>query len=345
MRIAICTGQIPFARGGAELQTEALGAQLRLRGHQVEIIQIPFRWYPKSEVLKGYLAWRLINLDESEGKPIDRVIALKYPGFVVKHHYKVTWLIQQFRQAYDLFGTEFSHFDNSPEDTELRRAIWQIDTITLAESKQIFTNAGNTGKRLWEFNRLRSEPLYVPPALDGQFRNEGYGDYIFTVSRLNRMKRLDQLVTAMGLVRTPIKCKIAGQGEELENLRRLAQRVGATERIEFLGFVDDHTLLDLYARALAIYYAPLDEDYGLVTVEAMKSAKPVLTTTGSGGPLEFVTNGVTGFVTPAGDAAALAQRIDELYEDRSLAERMGAAGSRKVSDITWDHTIRKLLEA
>lgn len=345
MRIAICTGQIPFARGGAELQTEALAAELRQRGHQVEIIQIPFRWYPKSEVLKGYLAWRLINLDESEGQPIDRVIALKYPGFVVQHPYKVTWLIQQFRQAYDLFGTEFSHFDNSPEDTELRQAIRQIDTVTLAESRRIFTNAGNTGKRLWEYNRLKSEPLYVPPALDGRFYTAGYGDYVFTVCRLNRMKRVEQLIQAMGLVRTPVRCKIAGQGEELENLRRLARRIGAADRVEFLGFIDDQQLLDHYAAALGIYYAPLDEDYGLVTVEAMKSAKPVLTTTGSGGPLEFVVDSQTGFVTPAGDAAALARRIDALYEDRAAAERMGALASQKVKDITWGNTIRKLLEA
>lgn len=345
MRIAICTGQIPFARGGAELQTEALAAQLRLRGYQVEVIQLPFRWYPKSEILKGYLAWRLINLDESEGQPIDRVIALKYPGFVVRHPYKVTWLIQQFRQAYDLFGTEFSHFDNSPEDTELRRAIWQIDTVTLSESRRIFTNAGNTGKRLWEYNRLKSEPLYVPPSLDGRFYNAGYGDYVFTVCRLNRMKRVDQLVQAMGRVRTPVRCKIAGQGEELENLRRLAQHVGAADRIEFLGFVDDQQLLDLYAAALAVYYAPIDEDYGLVTVEAMKSAKPVLTTTGSGGPLEFVIDRQTGFVTPAGDAAALAQLIDALYEDRGTAERMGCLALQMVQDITWENTIRKLLEA
>jgi len=64
----------------------------------VETIQIPFRWYPKEEILKGYLAWRLINLDESEGQPIDRVIALKFPAFVVKHSHKTTWLVQQFRQ-------------------------------------------------------------------------------------------------------------------------------------------------------------------------------------------------------------------------------------------------------
>lgn len=345
MRIAICTGQIPFAQGGAEVLTQALASQLQLRGYQAEVIQVPFRWYPKSEILKGYLAWRLINLDESEGRTIDRVIALKFPAFVVQHPHKVTWLVQQFRQAYELFGTQYSHFDNSPEDAELRRAIWQIDTNTLRESKQIYTISANVGQRLQRFNRLTSAPLYPPPALDGRFYNAGYGDYILTVSRLNVMKRVDQLIQAMGMVRTPVRCKIAGEGEELENLRRLAQRVGAAERIEFLGPVDDLRLLALYAETLAVYYAPLDEDYGLVTVESMKSCKPVLSTTDSGGPLEFVSDGLTGYVTPPGDASALARRIDELYEDRSAAERMGAAGSEKVGGITWENTIRKLLEA
>jgi glycosyltransferase involved in cell wall biosynthesis len=344
MRIAICTGQIPFARGGAEIVTEALAMQLRLRGHQAEVVQLPFRWYPKSEILKGYLAWRLVNLDESEGQPIDRVIALKFPGFAVRHPAKITWLVQQFRQAYELFGSEFSHFDSSPEDAELRRAIWQMDTTTLGESRRIFTIAANVGKRLQQYNRLASETLYPPPHMDGRFYNAGFGDTIFTICRLNRMKRVDQLVQAMAHVRTPVRCQIAGQGEELENLQKLARRVGAAERIEFLGFVADQEVLAHYANALAVYYAPVDEDYGLVTVEAMKSGKPVLTTTGSGGPLEFVTDGVTGAVTPAGDALALAARIDELYEDRRFAERMGAAAAQRVAGITWDTTIQKLLD-
>lgn len=345
MRIAICTGQIPFARGGAELLTQTLAAQLRMRNHEVEVIQLPFRWYPKSEILKGYLAWRLINLDESEGHPIDRVIALKFPAFVIRHPHKITWLVQQFRQAYELFGTEYSHFDNSPEDTELRRTIWQIDTTTLRESKQLYTISANVGLRLSRFNGLSSTPLYPPPPLDGKFRNDGYGNYVFTSCRLNRMKRLDHLIRAMSRVRTPVHCKIAGQGEELENLRRLTHQVGCAEKVTFLGFVDDQQLITLYAGALGVYYAPLDEDYGFVTVEAMKSAKPVLTTSDSGGPLEFVTDGHTGFVTPANDVDMLAQRIDQLYEDRVSAEHMGLAATRVVSEITWDNTIRKLLEA
>ena len=345
MRVVICTGQIPFVQGGAELLTQALASQLRLWGHQAEVVQMPFRWYPKSEILKGYLAWRLINRDESEGHAIDRVIALKFPAFVVRHPYKVTWLVQQFRQAYELFGTEYSHFDNSPEDAELRRTIWNIDTNTLRESKRLYAISANVGKRLQRFNRLTSTPLYPPPALDGKFYNDGYGDYIFTVSRLNMMKRVDQLVRAMGLTSTPVRCKIAGQGEGLASLKELATQCGAAGRVEFVGFVDEQALLTLYATALGVYYAPVDEDYGFVTVEAMKCAKPVITTTDSGGPLEFVTDRLTGLVAPPDDPAALAQRIDELYEDRVLAERLGAAGQKKVSGITWQNTIPRLLEA
>ena len=344
LHIAVCCGQVPFRRGGAEVQTEALAAELRERGHAVDIIRIPFRWYPKSEILKGYMAWRLINLEESDGQKIDRVIALKFPSFVVKHPYKITWLIQQFRQAYDLFGTEYSDLDKSEADTELREAIRRIDTQTLSESRHIFTNAANTGKRLLRYNGLESEPLYVPPALDGQFYSDSYGDYVLSICRLDRLKRVDQLVRAMGEVRTPVRCRIAGRGDEADSLKRLARAVGAVDRIDFLGYVNDREALDLYARSLAVYYGPLDEDYGLSTVEAMKSQRPVLTTTGSGGVLEFVEDGVTGYVTPAADSTALAQRIDELYADRALASRMGSEGQERVVSINWNQVIERLLE-
>jgi glycosyltransferase involved in cell wall biosynthesis len=344
LRIAVCNGQIPFVRGGAEILADALIDQLRQRGHQAELIQVPFKWHPKGEVLKSYLAWRLINVQESEGQPIDRVISLKFPAFVVQHPYKVTWLVQQFRQAYDMFGTQYGYFDESEADTELRRAIWQMDTRTLSESRHIFTISDNVGDRLRRYNLLQSETLYPPPALDGQFYNRGYGDYVFSISRLNQTKRLDHLIRAMAHTDTSVRCKIAGRGEERVALQRLAREVGVDDRVEFLGFVSDDEALGLYAGALAVYYAPVDEDYGLATVEAMKSQKPVLTTDDSGGVLEFVDDGATGYVTPAGDGAAMAQRIDELYGTRDTAKRLGQAAHRKVAAICWDAVIDRLLE-
>jgi glycosyltransferase involved in cell wall biosynthesis len=344
LRIAVCCDQVPFIRGGAEALTDSLADQLRLRGHAVEVVRLPFRWYPKDQILKGYLAWRLINLDESEGHPIDRVITLKFPSFVIEHPYKVSWLVQQFRQAYDLYGTPHSHFDTSPEDTELRQAIYRIDTQTLAESRHIFTISRNVTDRLRQYNGLSSEPLYPPPPWDGRFYNSGYGDYIFTISRLNEMKRVSQLIRAIACARTPVRCRIAGRGVELPRLQALARQLGVEDRVEFLGFVSDEEALANYAGALGVYYAPLDEDYGFVTVEAMKSGKPMLATNDSGAVLEFVEDQVTGFVTAVGDYPAMADGIDRLYLDRASAERMGATGQERVRAITWDLTIQKLLE-
>jgi glycosyltransferase involved in cell wall biosynthesis len=345
LRIVVCTGQIPFERGGSEILAEALVEQLRQRGHAVEMVRIPCYWGEGGELLKSFLAWRLVNLTASEGKSIDRLVALKFPAYVAAHPTKVTWLVQQFRQAYDLYGTPYSPLGNTPQDVELREAIWRMDTRTIGESKHVFTISDNVGKRLKQYNGLSSETLYPPPALEGRFHHEGYGDYVFSLSRLNVLKRVDLLVRAMGLVKTPLRCRIAGRGEELAALQALAQEVHAAERITFLGYVSDEDALAHYAGALAIYYAPLDEDYGLATVEGMKSRKPVLTARDSGGVLEFVQHRQTGMVVAPDDPAELARCLDELYEDRALVERLGQAAAQRVAGITWEATIARLLEA
>ena len=346
LRIAVCTSQVPFAFGGAEVLADALVDQLRRRGHDVDLVRLPQRWYPKDGILENYLMWRLVNtLDRtSERQPIHRVIALKYPAYAVPHEHKITWLIQQLRQAYDWLGTPFTFFDNTEADRELLGLIRRMDQVTIGESRHVFSISRNVAGRLRKYNQLESEVLYPPPAMDGRFYNDDYGDCIISVSRLNLLKRVDHLVRAMGHVRTAVRCRIAGSGPDLEPLSRLARQVGAGDRIDFLGFVDNESLLDLYARSLAVYYAPLDEDYGLATIEAMKSQKPVLTTDDSGGVLEFTEDGVTGYVTPQDDPVALAQRIDQLYANRQLARRMGRRGAELVAGITWDVTIERLLE-
>jgi glycosyltransferase involved in cell wall biosynthesis len=345
LRIAVCTSQVPFELGGAEILADALVEQLRLRGHQVALVQLPQRWYPKEEILKNYLMWRLVSLDVThEQQPIHRVIALKYPAYAVPHEHKTTWLVHQLRQAYELFGTEYSFFQNSEQDHELRAIIRRMDTTTISESRRIYAISQNVAGRLSKFNQVDAEVLYPPPSMDGYYRNDGDGDYILSVSRLNLLKRVDHLVRAMGMVKTAVRCRIAGRGPDLEALQQLARQVGAAERIDFLGFVANDDLLDLYANCLALYYAPLDEDYGLVTIEAMKSCKPVLTTSDSGGVLEFVGDGLTGFVTPPTDPSALAQRIDELYANRRLVREMGTAAEQLVAGITWGKAIDRLLE-
>lgn len=343
-RICICAAQVPFVRGGAETHVESLARELRRRDFEVDIVSLPFRDYPRSQLLKSCLIWRLIDLTESNRLPVDLVIATKFPSYVVRHPNKVTWLIHQHRAVYELYGTEYSDFTNSPEDRRFRAMIRRIDNESLAESRRIFTNARNTALRLAQFNGLHGEPLYHPPKHDGRYRNDDYGDYVFAVSRLDRIKRMDGLVGAMAHTRSDVRCRIAGTGPMETELRRLAARLGVEDRVEFLGYVDDDQLIDLYANCFAVYYAPYDEDYGYVTLEAFKSHKPVLTAPDSGGVLEFVEDGEDGFVVPLDQPAVMGERIDQLHADPRFAARLGEAGHARVADITWDYAIERLTE-
>ena len=93
---------------------------------------MPFKWYPKHEILPHAAAWRLIDLSESNGRPIDLVIATKFPTYFVRHPRKVAWLIHQYRAAYELAGTPYSDFDHTPEDVALRERLVALDTEMLA---------------------------------------------------------------------------------------------------------------------------------------------------------------------------------------------------------------------
>lgn len=179
--------------------------------------------------------------------------------------------------------------------------------------------------------------IYPPSNLE--FFHTGNSDYLFTVSRLDGPKRVGLLIEAMKYVKTKIELRIAGTGPDADALKQLAEN---DQRIVFLGFVNDQQLIELYANALAVPYVPYDEDYGLVTIEAMMSAKPVLTTTDSGGPNEFVINGETGYSVPP-DPQALAERIDYICEHTNEARQVGLSGRKLVQGITWKNTVTKLL--
>jgi glycosyltransferase involved in cell wall biosynthesis len=167
----------------------------------------------------------------------------------------------------------------------------------------------------------------------------GKQQYFFTIGRLDGAKRIQLLVSAMLRAGADTPLKIAGSGPDEEHLRRLA---GSDPRIQFLGFAPDQEVIQLYANALAVPYVPYDEDYGLVTMEAMASGKPVLTTIDAGGPNEFVRNGETGFVV-APDPEALAERLGFMASHRQALLEMKPACQDAVKPITWAAVCQALL--
>jgi len=311
---------------------------LRARGHDAEIVSIPFKWYPGSRVLDQAFLWRLVDLTESDGRPIDRVIATKFPAYCVRHPNKVAWVLHQFRQAYDYDRTELGQFDESPADRATRRAIARLDAVALGEARKVFATSRNVADRLQRFNGIAAEVLPHPPQSLAYREAESEG-YVLSVNRLDRAKRIDLLVAAAK--RDPsLRIVIAGDGPDRERLERLA--TGLNGQVTFAGRVDENRLADLYARCLAVYYAPVDEDFGMVPYEAFLSGKPVVTAVDAGGPLEVVRDRETGAVVEP-DAAAVAQACAYLATHADEAKAWGHAGRQLAERVTWDACVDALL--
>jgi glycosyltransferase involved in cell wall biosynthesis len=341
-RIVVCEAQVPFVEGGAEYHVRELVHQLRQHGFLVERVSLPFKWYPKDEILAHAAAWRLIDLSEANGVPIDLAIGTKFPSYFVRHPRKVAWLIHQYRAAYELCGTPYSDFDHVEGDVGLRDRLVTLDRQMLGECARIFSNARNTASRLARYNGLTAEPLYHPPRLADRLTSGPLGDYVLSVGRIESVKRVDLAVAAMAHVDRPLRLIVAGDGTQRANVEALAAKAGVADRVSFIGSVDDEALLSLYAGALAVIYAPFDEDFGYVTLESFLARKPVITCADAGGVLEFVDDGVNGYVLDP-DPDAIGGAIARLHRDRARAQSMGDAGYDRARTITWDGVVERLV--
>lgn len=340
MRIAVCLPQVPFARGGAEIFADKLVEELSRRDHEVDLVTVPFKWYPGARVLSQAFLWRLLDLEEADGRKIDLVIGTKFPSYVVRHPNKVVWLIHQFRQAYELDRTELGQFGEEPHDRALRRSIHRLDRVALGETKRVFATSRNVADRLERSIGIQAQVLPHPPQ-DLDFRCETYGDFLLSVGRLDRAKRVDLLLEAAATTQQ-LRLVVAGDGPDRERLEKRARELGLDGRISFAGKVDEDELASLYARCLAVYYAPVDEDFGMVPYEAFLAEKPVVTTTDAGGPLEIVVDRSTGLVCSP-DAAAIAEACAWLTEHRDRAMDFGRSGRELAAHVTWESAINRLL--
>jgi glycosyltransferase involved in cell wall biosynthesis len=344
--ILLCTTQVPFTTGGAESHVANLQAALRAAGYRAETVALPFKWYPAEQIVRDILAWRLLDLSESNGVPVDLVIGLKFPAYAVEHPNKVLWIIHQHRAAYNLAGTRFDDLSPLAEGPRVRELIRRCDEQFIPAARKVFANSQAVAARLCRFNDIESETLYHPPPRADFLRSGEAGDYVFYPSRLEPQKRQEILIEAMQYVRTPVRAVFAGGSRDESHYRDLVKRYGVGERVELRGFVAEDELIDLYAGALAVCYLPFDEDYGYVTLEAMLSGRPVVVPADGGGAAEFVEHEVTGFVVEP-DARAVAARLDELYSDRGRAPRRGARGRDKIIslDLSWERVVERLIDA
>jgi glycosyltransferase involved in cell wall biosynthesis len=342
--ILICTTQVPFTTGGAEAHVDGLRCALIKAGYNAEVVALPFKWYPPAEIMRHALAWRLLDLSEANGKPVDLVIGMKFPAYLVTHQRKVLWIMHQYRAAYNLWDTRFDDLSMYPDGAQVREWIRQADNRLIPQAKKVFANSKTVAERLRRYNNIDSLPLYHPPPRAESLRCGDLGDYIFYPSRMEPQKRQELLIEAASYLRTPARIVFAGGSRDQRFYESLIKKHGVGNRVCLRGFVDEAEMIELFAGALGVCYLPFDEDYGYVTLEGMLSGKPVVVAADGGGATEFVEHEREGLVVEP-EPRAIAEALDSLYSDRTRARAMGERGREKLlaMNLSWESVVESLI--
>ena len=345
MKVLIVNNAVPFTWGGAEELALNLAHEINAKkGMEAEIMRVPFSWQPKERLVSEIVLNRALNIHN-----VDRVVALKFPAYHVNHPAKTIWLLHQFRQAYDLLDNGQS-FLSRETDGDILTAIRVADNACFDGAKKIFANSPVTQGRLKQYNGRHCEVLY-PPLNDATLFSPGeYGDYIFAGGRVDPGKRQHLLAEAALKAGESCRLVIAGPATDQTYVAKLHAFVaehGLGHRVRLQIRMHSREEIAALARnALACAYIPFDEDsLGYVTMEGAACARALITTTDSGGLLELVRDGETGLVAKP-DAASLARAFAKVSGDHAAAKTLGKAARAlwDAKDITWEATIRRLLE-
>lgn len=346
MRIIVINSQVPFIKGGAEYLEENLVSELQLRGHQVESVKIPFKWYPIPSLKKSVSILYNLDLTELIGGEADLVICLKYPTYCIDHPRKVVWLCHQHREAYDLWSTMTKYIPDIKSRKNLKHFVKLTDNASLKSCRKVFTISKNVSLRLKKYNNIESEATYPPIRFKSFDDTIYYENFFFVPSRITRLKRQDLVLKAFKNINLNFNLIIAGPIDDkiyFEELNEYIIKNNLKKRVKILGNITDEKLVYFYKNCNSVIFIPIDEDYGLITLEAFVHSKAVISTTDSGGPTEFIENGKNGYLSEPKPQA--------LYECLlKLTSRDNAINLGKYSreyfmkkNISWDTTIEKLL--
>lgn len=344
MKITVANAMAPFVWGGAEHLAHHLVVNLRRRGHDADLFRIPFAWEPFTNIPVEMARLKALRLPKA-----DQVISMKFPIYLLDADNHTTWLIHQYRQAYDLWGTPFSNLPDTPEGNEVRDAIISDDNAVLGSRRRLFTISNEISARLEKHNGIKAPPLLLPLNDPELFQGGEYGGYILASGRVNSMKRQWLLIEAMRHMDQSARLIIAGPPEtedERTKLVKMVEDYDLGDRVKLdLRFLSRDELATYVNNSRAVAYLPyLEDSYGYVTMEAFEAAKPVITTNDAGAVLDIVIDGRTGTVS-APDPRDLAVAMTSYLQDQDLARGQGEAGRKlwRSTGINWSDTISRLL--
>lgn len=344
MKITVVNAMAPFVWGGAEELAHHLILNLRKLGHEAELYRIPFTWEPFDQIPVEIARLKALRLNGA-----DRVISMKFPIYMLDADHHSTWLVHQYRQAYDLWDSPYCNIPHSAEGREVRDLIIASDNQALRSRERLFTISDEISGRLLKHNEIKAAPLRAPINDPELFCGGPYEDYILAPGRINASKRQSLLVEALQYLGRDARLVIAGppeSDEDAANLRRLVEQHGLEDRVKLdLRFLTRQELATYVNNARAVAYLPFQEDsYGYVTMEAFEAGKAVITTTDAGELLDIVLDDQTGrVVDPEPRQLAEAMALYLKSEDRARDHGLAAQALWRSTGINWPENIARLI--
>jgi glycosyltransferase involved in cell wall biosynthesis len=345
MNVLVVNTMAPFIWGGAEALAQHLCENLIKAGHKSEILNIPFQWEPAEKIPQQMLMVRGLDLDN-----VDRVIALKFPSYLIQHPHKTIWLLHQYRQAYDMYDAGISNLLSNDEMTLATRSfIMNADNDTFSNIQRVYTISEVTQQRLAHYNGLHAKLLRHPVNDPELFKAQSCEDYIFAGGRINDVKRQYLLLEALALTNSKTRLIIAGPPDNTADghkLYQLAEKLNVKDRVVLdIRFLARKEYVNYINNARAVAYLPFEEDsIGYVAMEAATAKKALIATSDSGGVLGLAHHQQTGWVVEP-SPEALAEVMQQACQDKKLAIRLGEQAFQRWEkmEITWPKTVEALL--
>ena len=341
MRIAVCRPQVPFVYGGAEVVADQLVDELRIRGHEVELVAIPFAWTRRARARPGVPLAAASTSSGTTAKPVDLVIATKFPSLRRSGtRTRSSGSCTSSGRPTTSTAREFGQFSESPVDRATRLGVERFDRVALGEARRIFTISGNVAERLEALLRASTRPCCRRRRRSSTTGPTSYDGFVLSVNRLDRYKRIDLLIEA-AKADPALRIVIVGDGPDRARLEQLAS--GLNGRVEFAGRVDGERarrpLRALPRRLLRAGRRGLRDG----PVRGVPLREAGRDDVDAGGPLEVVHDGETGLVV-APEPAELAEACAYLAGAPSTRRSaLGEAGKAVAERITWDACIDALL--
>jgi glycosyltransferase involved in cell wall biosynthesis len=228
---------------------------------------------------------------------------------------------------YKKFAVEYNKFNYFFFDIKKR-----IEEDVMRRSARVV--ALNKGIQDYLHKRGITNTAIIPNCVDiTKYQNESYSKYIMYVGRLDKVKGLDYLIKAFYELKDVYQHDLVliGSGPDEGRLRKMVASMNIENRIKFIPWLDNMKLREYYSKCSVFVLPSLFETFGVVLLEAMASAKPVIASDVMG-PRNIVTHGKNGFLFKKGNTQGLKKYLEVLLNDVKLRNRIGENARKTVEE-------------